>query len=543
MKNLKLIGSPALERQRNSPASADISERSILRFFLLGLVLVAIADVPNHWGMVFYCAQGVLGLLLLTAFFLPAPKALLLLFLLAVTGQDIVSSAKFSDGFATASIWQMRIGSMNPSWIIFGCLILQMLKTAPLTIPADVKKAILWFATVPVAAGILYGGFVTENAGIEVLIDLKFPLMLLMSMILFLTILKRDPDYLPHLLAAFIGVFLARHAADLVYFIFNWGPAIAEGVSRVSEDSGKGGVVFLIFFGLVVSWRSTFLRRGSSSVALTPDGRGWNINPVRQDSLSSLIRRLFLGPVIAAPAVLLLAAYGTRLLWITFAAGAIVLLSILKSRRSAFVLLILIATGCGGLWALSFINPDSAQIVLVRFRTITEGRAFDDPDAVGVDYNIVSRIDPVRYAETLNILESARERLSYFWGSGYGGYYEDKVAYFPHNLQSAFAQYSFDTGKFYRAHDYFMHIFLKFGLFGLLIITKLWFAPGLALFRIFRSADLFRKGQPLLLHGTMLCVVSFLATAMLQLYWSGKGLFINGMVIASCMEFVRRQRA
>jgi len=29
-------------------------------------------------------------------------------------------------------------------------------------------------------------------------------------------------------------------------------------------------------------------------------------------------------------------------------------------------------------------------------------------------------------------------------------------------------------------------------------------------------------------------------TAMFWLYWSGKGLFINGLVLAMCTEFVRR---
>lgn len=513
---------------RTAALPEDISGRSIVRYVLWGLALVAVSDVPNDWGMAFYAAQGLLAALLGAAFVLPVNRAMLLLFLLAVAGQDIVSAANSSESFATASIWQMRIGSINPSWLIFGCLFIQLLKTAPLSIPARIKMAMTWFATVPVLTGLVYGGFGTENAGVEVLIDLKFPLMLLMSMILFHSMLRKSPGYLQTLLAAFIGVFLARHMVDLVYFIFNWGPAIAEGVSRVSEDSGKGGVVFLVFFGLMLSWRSGVLERDRA---------------YRHDGFRSYFRRLLLGPAIAMPAVLLLAAYGTRLLWITFAAGALVLLSILKSRRSALVLVLLVVGGVGGLWALSVINPDSAEIILVRFKTITEGRSFDGPDVVAVDYNVVSRIDPVRYAETLNILDSTRERFSYLWGSGYGGYYEDKVVYFPHNLHSAFAQYSFDSGKFYRAHDYFMHTFLKFGLVGLVLSTMLWLAPGIALFRIFRTKDMFAKEQPLLLHGTVLCVVAFLATAMLQLYWSGKGLFINGMVIASCAEFVRRQRA
>lgn len=535
--NITDLIEPAVPQKPLNPALSavlheDISSRSIVRYFLWGLALVAVSDVPNDWGATFFAAQALLASLLVAALFLPPNRALLLVFMLTVAGQDIVSSANSSESFATASIWQMRIGSINPSWLIFACLFIQLLKAAPLTIPVRIKKAMVWFATVPVLTGLAYGGFMTENASVEVLIDLKFPLMLLMSLILFQSMLRRNQGYLQTALAAFIGLLLARHMVDLVYFIFNWGPAIAEGVSRVSEDSGKGGVVFLIFFGLMLSWRSGVLGRDRKISGL-----------YRRDGLRSSLRRLFLGPAIALPAVLLLAAYGTRLLWITFAIGALVLLSILKSGRSALVFVLLVVGGVTGLWALSVINPNSAEIILVRFKTITEGRSFDGPDAVGVEYNLVSRIDPVRYAETLNILDSTHDRLSYLWGSGYGGYYEDKVAYFPHNLQTAFAQYSFDSGKFYRAHDYFMHTFLKFGLIGLAIITMLWIAPGFALFRVFRSNEMFSVDQPLMLHGTMLCVVAFLATAMLQLYWSGKGLFINGMIIASCMEFVRRERA
>lgn len=510
-------------------ALPDISSRSILHFLFWGIILVGISDIPNEWGIAFYCAQGILIALLVTTFVLPVHRALLLLLMLGTAGQDIVSSST-NDLFATASIWQVRIGSVNPSWIIFACLIIQMLKAMPLTVPLRIQRAIVWFATVPFIAGVFYGGFVTENAGIEVPTDIKFPLMLLMSLILFLSVLKKNNEYLPHLLSAFIGVLLARHAVDLFYFIFNWGPAIAEGVSRVSEDSGKGGVVFLIFFGLMLSWRREFLR---------PDSR----TCFRYVELSINSRRFLLGPAIAMPAVLLLAAYGTRLLWITFVAGVFVLLFILKSRRSVLLLILLIFGGIGGLWGLSVINPDLAQIIQLRFRTITEGRSYDDPGAVGVAYNVVSRIDTVRYAETINILDSSHERHSYLWGGGYGAYYEDKVAYFPRHLRSAFAQYSFDTGKFYRAHDYFMHTYLKFGLVGLFVMSMLWFAPGYELFRLFRSKDMFAKGQPLLLHGAILCVVAFLITVMLQFYWSGKGLFISGMVIASCMDFARRSRA
>ena len=104
-------------------------------------------------------------------------------------------------------------------------------------------------------------------------------------------------------LAAFIGVLLARHAMDLVYFLTNVGPAIAEGVSRASDDSAKGGAAFLAFFGLMLIWAR---------------------------------RRVAIGSLIATVAVFLIAAYATRYLWITFLTGALLLVFLLDLEESIF---------------------------------------------------------------------------------------------------------------------------------------------------------------------------------------------------------------
>ncbi|NQU30816.1 MAG: hypothetical protein HQ525_09135 [Anaerolineae bacterium] len=485
---------------------SDISGWIIVRYFLYGFALVCISDVPNNWGILFILARGVLALLLLVSFVQPIRSAVLLLLMLAIAGQDIVSFGDSAVAYSTASIWQMKFGPINPGWIIFGCLLFQLVKIWKiLEIPPVVKRAILWFATVPVITGVFYGGFFSDQAGIEVVQDIKFAFMLISSTILFLSIFRRDPHYMTLFLAYFAGVLLARHLMDLIYLFANIGPVITAGVSRGSTDSAKGTVVFLSFFGVILIW---------------------------------IKRHLLLGMAVTIASTLLLFAYGTRNLWITLILGAVMLLLLLDIRRTVLFFSIATVLTIGGGWTLMLANPQSAVVALARIKTITEGRQFDK-FSVQVKYNLISRIDPVRYAEIVNVFSYVRKRHAYLWGIGYGGYYKDDVESFPRGLKSAFAQYSFDTGQFYKTHTFSSHIFLKYGLLGMLYIYALWFIPGFTLVKIWRKWDMFAADQPIFLNGTMLCIAAFLPTAMLQTYWSSKGLFINGIVIALCLEFAR----
>lgn len=488
----------------------------VVQFFAYGLVLAIISDVPITWGVYFYLARLALAGLLLSTIFMPLRHGLLLLLILSIVGQDIVSSgiliADDDFGYATASIWQLKWGFINPSWIIFTCLFVQLLRIGKLTNPPLLKRAIFWFATVPVFTGIIYGilyggfsrSFITYT-GIEAVTDIKFSVMLIASTILFLSIFKKSPSFLIQALAAFVGVLLARHLLDLFYVVMNIGPAIAEGVTRGSEDSAKGAVAFLALWGIIMIWRQ---------------------------------KRLLLGMAVTIPSVLLIVAYGTRNLWITFVLGFVVLLLILGIRRSFSVILIAATLTFASIWTLSKVNPDTLYVVGLRFVDIGQGRPIDK-FAMLVEDNIISRVDQVRYAEIINVMDSIRKRYAYLWGVGYGGYYDDTVLPYPVNLKSSYPKYSLESGRFYRAHEYIFQMILKFGLVGLVLISTLWVIPGYIMYKIFRRENMFAPGQPLMLHGLMLGLVAFLPTAIFQMTWSGKGLFLNGLVIATCIEFAR----
>jgi hypothetical protein len=477
----------------------DISFGEILKYFIISLILVVISDVSNNMGILLKIAQGILALLLFTTFLLPIRPAMILLTLISLAGKDIVSDDILT---STASIWQFNFGPVKASWLVFGCIAWQFLKMNAI-IDSNVKRAAIWFATVPIFLCII-NIFLNGSPVEQIVIDLKFAMMLLISIIVFQSVYRVKPESLFQILCVFIGALLARHLSDLIYVFLNLGPQINEGATRGSLDSAKGCIIILIYIGIL---------------------------------LVLVFKRFLSGILMSMASVLLLAVYGTRELWITFIMGLFILLFKFNIRRYLFALIIIPAIIVGGVYLLFIINPESAQIIYARSKTITEGRE-ENKFAVNVQSNVISRIDPIRFGEILNILHASAKNGWFLWGTGYGGYYKDEFISFPPFLMSSFPDYSLASGKFYRAHFFLAEIFLKHGIFGSVIILLIWVLPGMRAYHVFKNNTVLDKNNHIpMLAGLMLCIVSFLITAMFQLYWSGKGLFINGLLLAACTAF------
>ena len=58
----------------------------IFRFFVYGIVIVILSDIPNNFGIVYYGAYAVIGFLMLSICILPFRTALTLLLMLAIAG-------------------------------------------------------------------------------------------------------------------------------------------------------------------------------------------------------------------------------------------------------------------------------------------------------------------------------------------------------------------------------------------------------------------------------------------------------------------------
>jgi hypothetical protein len=482
--------------------SDQISLPLIGKIAAVGILLAVISDIPASWDVAYYFARILVVVAIIAVVLLPVRAALTLLLILLVVGRDF-------DTEATASMWQLDVGPIRPSWIVFSLLAAQLFKLRDsIVIPKYLMYAIGWFAIVPLVAGLLYGGITDDHAIQQWVIDLKFPMMLFGVLILFISYLRANPSRIGNVAAALVGALIARHLLDLFDFFAGFGPELDVGISRVSEDSAKAGVAFFLFLGLIL-------------IANSRDKIPW-------------------GLLIAIPALTLIAAYGTRMIWIEFVASIPILVAVVRIRRALIVLAATVVVIVAGSGALYIVNKASAERVYDRFQYITEGRSEAD-FPVEVEYNLISRIDPIRYAEFLNVFDSMNDQKSWLWGSGYGGYYNDNKVDFPPDLMSTFQQHSLDSGKFYRTHNFFTHFFHKYGLIGLVLTIMLWVIPGYALIRVLRDHNGENGSSREMLHLTMLALSVLLLTSMIEMTWSGKGFFINGVLISLSVSYVVRQ--
>ena len=483
----------------------DVKLSSVARFIVYGAACVLVSDIPNAVPGAFFAARLVIAGLLYATLILPPRAAATLLLVISLSGQDIVSGTSVEVDHMTAAVWQISIGPLNPSFLFFACLLYQLARI-PLYSPArPVRCALVWFLSVPIVTGLVYGGGFTEFGLSEYITDLKFPLMLIGSILLYGSLLRAHPHWTPSLVAALFGVLLARHFIDLIYLVMNYGPETIAGVSRSSNDSAKGAVNLLILLGLL-----TIFAAG---------------------------RHRLLGLTLVVLFGALSFAYATKLIWVGLVVGLLVLLAFLNISRRLLVVTCIPVFLVSAAALLAILNPGSALVALLRAGTVTEGRPAAT-FAVDVDYNVVSRIDPIRYGESVNLLDAMGRRGAYLWGTGYAGYYEDnKVNFDERRMGTAFPSYMYQSGRFFLARLFVTHIFLKHGVLGLIFISSVWIVPAFLIVRNFRRTGVFGAKRPMIMFIMIGGLTAYLPTSMLHNYWSGKGLFLSGIVLALCLRF------
>ncbi len=458
-------------------------------FALIGFIVALLSDVPGTAGPIFIGARAVLLLLLVISLFLPARIAIPLFFILLVGGVDSVqtSSAKSTEGLQTvAGLWKFQVSIIRPSWFVAACILIQMLKVMPIHINKVTKHAIVWFATVPVITSIMYGAPYTIARSIEIPQDLRFAVVLVANIILFYNFFRKYPESINIMLAVLVGCFLSRYACDTIYWFVGRGATIA-GLNRVSVDSAKSCVIFNLLFAI------------------------WLI--VKH-------KKIVLGTVLGLSSCLLLMVYATRLNWVTAVLACAILLVLFGAKRLLIVFPIFLIIVFGSIKLIAVFSPETT---LALSETAGEF-SFEQTNT-----NYLVKLDPLRYGEIVNSLNTTAKRLAFVWGNGYGSYYTDEVFAFPSSLVDAHPVYSEKTGEFYWLHNFPFQMLFKHGIIGAVIIFGLWILPARKFYKYFDRTDKSLYG------GIMLCLLAFILPAMINLWWSGKGLFINGFIIGLFM--------
>jgi hypothetical protein len=483
-------------RESGSFLEVDVKTRQIIVFFILGLIVSALSGVSHVLGPMFPLARGILLFLLICSIMAPIRWGipLFLILLLVQTDAAQSSSEKIIYGERyLASIWRLFVGPVRPSWIMTGCVLIQILKTRNPVFDRRVKRAIIWFATVPVLTGLAYGGFHTVVRYTEIITDLRFGMVLIASIVLFHGFLKKHPEMSGVMMAAFTGGVLGRHLCDLIYWLAGYGPLLG-GTSRASVDTAKSTVVFALLFAIYLVMRKA---------------------------------KFLTGCIIGLISGLLIVVFGTRLIWLTSALCCMVLLYIFGAKRAVIAVPVVFLLVIGSLKVIQSLRGEALEVVAQRAESL----------AVVGEGNYLERLDALRYGEILNSLHTSIKRGALLWGNGYGSYYTDELYSFPLTLVDAHPEYAARMGKFFYCHSYLFQVLFKHGIIGLIIITALWLGPAWQAYK-----RVFDRASPTLLNGILGCLIAFIPNAVICLYWSGKTMLTSGFIIAVLISVVEHQQ-
>ena len=271
-------------------------------------------------------------------------------------------------------------------------------------------------------------------------IDIKFFVITLSVYSVFKGLFTKHTEILSPLVLVIIGLSVLRFSVDFVLLLMNSGVEFIPGVTRVSLDSTKTLIVLLV--GLLI--------------ILTP--------------------RLKFYPVTLAVGVLLTSlafSYGSRMIYFDLAILGFTLFILLNRTRLLRSISTLLVITFISFYALFLFNEKNAEISFSRAENITVGRPVET-FSVPTEYNVISRIDPIRYAQFQNIFLENLTVKRILIGRGIGGFYTDDYVEFPRNIGSTFTEQEFATGRFYRTHNFLSHFCMKYGVIGVSIIVYIW---------------------------------------------------------------------
>lgn len=457
----------------------------LLKVFILAVIISLISDIPKGNVSLYFVGLILIIILAFSSIFLSKKQAVINYLIIMLSGRDIW----IDGGREVASIWQQQLFFINPSLIVTIISLIILIKIKLDKIKKYVLLVLLVFLLIPLFSGIYSGALIGEALPLEIIVDLKFCIMLTIGLILANSILEKKIFEINDFLKIIFIILFARHIVDFYYYLIGYGPYFSDLANRVSLDSLKGAVILLIYYSLF-KMLDGYRNIGYISIFI-------------------------LG-------LILLFAYSTRMLWVTFTLGLLLVVFSLDSKKSIkFIVSLPVIV----ILFLLMIKLPAFELQYNRLLTITEGRSEEDM-VVNVEYNFISRIDPVRYAQYVNVIYSLKSDISLFFGKGIGGFYQNYPLIVPNTLEAAYPEYSFETGKYYKTHDMVSHIILKFGLIGLSFYIYLYFLSFKGWLKIMNYYS----------NNLTKAYFCMFPTIMLQFYWSGKNLLFAGMYL--CIGFI-----
>ena len=334
-------------------------------------------------------------------------------------------------------------------------------------------------------------------------IDIKFFVITLSVYSLFKGLFTKNNQIFMPTVMLIMFLVVIRTSTDFILLVMNSGTDFIPGVTRITLDSAKTTILLLVTLIGVLFLRFKWF--------------------------------LFIFPLLVM-AISLSYGYGSRMVYFDLILIGLSSVFLLRKRQIIVFVSVLVLGSLLAFYTLSLFNTKNAEITFARANNIVEGRPFET-FVVKTEYNYISRIDPIRYAQFQNIFLQDLTVKRVLIGRGIGGYYDDDYVDFPANLGSTFTPFENETNHFYRTHNFVSHFFMKYGLVGLLIICYLWLSPVWISRKYWLLKTNFNFND-----AYILTFFIFLPVALIELTWSGKGMMISGMIMAICYRWISMER-
>ncbi|MDR3553440.1 MAG: hypothetical protein P4L55_01670 [Syntrophobacteraceae bacterium] len=502
MNRVASIGNLPAYRRKGRPTSTSRSStlrlpRFVAIVLIAGLISTLMDSATDATPLLYYIGLGVSIALTWLVLILPSRYKIYPLLVLIANLPDVTQSATDVEKVGTlrdASFWQFKIGFVNASWVLLLVLVAIIICLPKKRLTKPDFLFVLYYSTIPIVTCLIYGYiFSTDYTGI--ITDVKLPLVFFMGMYIFSSYLSKYPDAVMNMGAFFLALMFGRF---LVYAIYLYGGFIFARIgnfNRVSVDSGNVMLVFVLFF---------------------------LVYEIMQGSLK------ILKSIIFSALLFLLISFQTRMFLITFLLGFSALFFTKHKSRLAAVLIGLTLLGAISVTFLS----DSYSFVLnmainrMHIQTMQSG---------GFSFE---NLDPVRASEIANSMHTMLTSGALLTGMGYGAWYSDQYLPFHGPLQGAFSSKAINQGHYDRIHNNIFHIWFKFGLIGLVIISYILTKPLLDIIRLRRIWT--RSPQ---LNLFVLIMISIYPAIVLCCFWTSKVILLSGLYVALLRHILALMRA
>lgn len=466
--------------------------KNCLQIFFSALFLGILYDFGDRLPSLFYYLSQLLAILIIfSPIFLPRRLVILPLVLYITICPDL---SYVPDDFefygkiiASASPWQYWFYGVSPATTLVLTLFFILVRINTKIVKKNEALVFCYFFVVEMIIFIYYQNY--DEPLSRIFTDVKVGLYFLLGLRIFQLYFSRKLSDTNYIFQLFLILLAARFFLDFSYLIFGIDRTFISEYSRISVDSAKGTVIFLIFLsiGKIISSKSQ-----AQKVVFS---------------------------VCTASLFFLLISYQTRWLLVVFVLGLIIYFYFIGWRssihffRTNFLIVAAVLVG------ISLFLPFVSEVLLGRFST-----TFDAP------LEGVEQVDVTRVGSIINSLGKLEEKGGYLFGLSYGSFFTEEYFPFFNITDQDFDSDSISAGKYYRVHDFVFHFLFKYGIVGILLFSYVTLEKGKKLYSLVRKFDTTNSPYRLIVFSCF-ATVPFIITS---LYWTAKGLLLIAFFISFC---------